>query len=128
MVYPLYHAGASLADVQAFWKSHPFDLQLDNDEGNCDLCFLKGAGKIRRILSGRPDLAEWWVRMETVFPVRQSGTERFRSDRPSYRIQLEMAQQATLFDGVEKPDELSEACHVLTDLKERSMGDLFAAI
>jgi len=89
-VAPMYHAGATERDVLAFWREQPFDLQLQSYEGNCDLCFLKGAGKITRIMRERPDLAEWWERME-----RETGAT-FRADRPSY----ESLRDATERQGV----------------------------
>ena len=52
--FPLFDAGATEADVMAFWQSQPFDLQLKQHQGNCDLCFLKSAKKIMAISrSGR---------------------------------------------------------------------------
>jgi hypothetical protein len=68
-----------------------FDLQLDQHEGNCDLCFLKGAGKIQRIMRARPDLADWWIQMETVIEGGAGGTERTRRavDRlPLHRLRV----------------------------------------
>jgi 3'-phosphoadenosine 5'-phosphosulfate sulfotransferase (PAPS reductase)/FAD synthetase len=66
---PLYVDGIIVQDVSEFWKSHTFDLELPNnngvtDWGNCDLCFLKGQGKRLSIIRERPDLADWWIRME----------------------------------------------------------------
>ena len=66
---PLYVDGVTVQDVSDFWKSHHFDLELPNnngvnDWGNCDLCFLKGQGKRLSIIRERPDLADWWIRME----------------------------------------------------------------
>jgi len=104
VVYPLYSAGVTEADVMAFWAAQPFDLRLAQHEGNCDLCFLKGGGKVRRIMRERPDLAEWWVRTE------ERVGKTFRTDRPPYRVQLELAQRPGLFDAHE-PDDLSIACH-----------------
>jgi len=109
-VAPLARAGVTEADVLAWWSNQPFDLELRQHEGNCDLCFLKGQTKLRTIMRDRPDLADWWMRMETVIEGGQSGTGRFRIDRPPYRIQLELAQRPGLFDEFE-PDELSIACH-----------------
>ena len=45
---PLADAGATKADVLAYWKSSPFDLQLDpaGDLGNCTLCFMKARAKV----------------------------------------------------------------------------------
>jgi hypothetical protein len=110
VVHPLGDSGVTLGNVVDFWKAQPFDLQLDSHEGNCDLCFLKGAGKIRRIMAERPDLAEWWINQEQSIARHHGGTGHFRRDRPAYRIQLELAQRPTLFDEHEA-DELSIACH-----------------
>jgi 3'-phosphoadenosine 5'-phosphosulfate sulfotransferase (PAPS reductase)/FAD synthetase len=50
--------------VLDFWRKMPFDLQLQHHEGNCDLCFLKGKNKLKRILTAHPEKAEWWIRQE----------------------------------------------------------------
>ena len=86
VVFPLHAAGVTLADVRRFWDESPFDLSLSQDEGNCDLCFLKGSRKIVNILRDRPELADWWAEMETLVVLRdgRSETSRFRSDRPGY--------------------------------------------
>lgn len=102
-VAPLVKASVTKADVLRWWKRQPFDLELMPHESNCDLCFLKGKGLLLDILSRRPDLGEWWERME-----RRGG--RFRNDRPGYAKLLELAQRPGLFDATE-PDELSIACH-----------------
>lgn len=114
-IAPLHAAKVTKSDVHAWWKRQPFTLGLEEHEGNCDLCFLKGAGKIRRIMKDRPDLAEWWVRMEAEAKELASGRTAslavFRKDRPRYSVQLELAQRPGLFDNLEEPDELSIACH-----------------
>jgi 3'-phosphoadenosine 5'-phosphosulfate sulfotransferase (PAPS reductase)/FAD synthetase len=110
-VAPIAAAGGTLDDVNEFWRRQPFDLQLQPHEGNCDLCFLKGQGKIRAVMRDRPDLADWWIRMETVIQGGRSGTDLFRTDRPRYRAQLQHAQRPGLFDSLDETDELSIACH-----------------
>lgn len=100
---PLARAGVTKRAVLEWWGRHPFDLELEPHESNCDLCFLKGKGLLLDILNRRPDLADWWVRMETM-----GG--RFRNDRPGYSKLLELSQRPRLFDSHE-PDELSIACH-----------------
>jgi 3'-phosphoadenosine 5'-phosphosulfate sulfotransferase (PAPS reductase)/FAD synthetase len=111
-VAPLYDAKITKEVVAAFWRSHPFDLQLEQHEGNCTLCFLKGAGKIERILRARPDLAEWWLRMESLIKGGRYGTGRFRTDRPSYAAMLQRSKRALLpMTGDDGSDELSIACH-----------------
>ena len=61
---PLATAGITKEHVAAFWRAQPFDLALRHWEGNCDLCFLKGERKRLRIISERPDLAQWWADRE----------------------------------------------------------------
>lgn len=113
-VAPLAKAGVTIADVEAFWRRQPFDLELEPHEGNCDLCFLKGAAKIRRIIADRPDLVEWWAKMEQEASLRgiavNPSVAMFRMDRPKYATQLELAQRPGLFDDLTEADELSISC------------------
>lgn len=75
---PLAEAGVTESDVLLFWKKQPFDLQLRTWEGNCDLCFLKGVDKRKRVIEDNPKSAEWWAEQEK----NVGGT--FRNDTPSY--------------------------------------------
>jgi 3'-phosphoadenosine 5'-phosphosulfate sulfotransferase (PAPS reductase)/FAD synthetase len=102
-VMPLKGARVTLNDVMEFWAKQPFDLQLQSHEGNCDLCFLKGQGKLLRIMQDRPDLAAWWIEKERYFvgKTRLFEAGRFRKNAPSYAASLEMAQRAGLFDECE---------------------------
>jgi 3'-phosphoadenosine 5'-phosphosulfate sulfotransferase (PAPS reductase)/FAD synthetase len=61
---PMVNWRTTKAEVLAFWRSMPFDLALMPHEGNCDLCFLKGRAKIRRILTEHPEKAQWWIDQE----------------------------------------------------------------
>ena len=106
---PLATAGATLRDVTEFWSRQTFDLGLRPDEGNCDLCFLKGQGKLIGILRDHPELADWWIEKERKFvgKTRLFEAGRFRKNAPSYARTLEMAAEPTLFDG---PDAYGEDC------------------
>lgn len=98
---PLAEAGVTENDVLLFWKQQPFDLQLRTWEGNCDLCFLKGTAKRKRVIEDRPDLARWWVEQE----VRLGAT--FRADTPSYAALATVARdQLRMFANAE--DELGD--------------------
>lgn len=90
-VCPMAVAGHTLADVMAFWSGHSFDLQLRPHEGNCDLCFLKGAAKIERLMIDEPESADWWIVQEKVI----GGT--FREDRPPYAALLKVLQEQGRF-------------------------------
>ena len=63
-VYPMVLAGVTREIVRGWWKRQPFDLDLEDDEGNCTLCFLKGAGKLRRLIRRAPGKADWWIKRE----------------------------------------------------------------
>lgn len=75
---PLHEDGITEADVMAFWSQQPFDLQLEQHEGNCDLCFLKTVAKKQRIAKDHPHLLQWWVDKENL-----TG-QPFRLDQPLY--------------------------------------------
>lgn len=64
--YPLVLAKVTAADVLAFWRKQPFNLNLPESGylGNCDMCFLKGKANLRAVLRYDPSLVDWWIRME----------------------------------------------------------------
>jgi 3'-phosphoadenosine 5'-phosphosulfate sulfotransferase (PAPS reductase)/FAD synthetase len=103
-VAPLAVTGVTREDVMGWWRRQPFDLGLSQDDGNCDLCFLKGRKAIIRAIQREPWRADWWIGQED-----RGG--RFRNDRPTYRKMLAMAQEPTLFDGADDTDLLSASCH-----------------
>lgn len=75
---PLYLDGITKEHVAAFWAEQPFDLGIDSDLGNCDLCWKKSEDKLYRAIIEDPSRVLWW-----------SGTEErfgqvFRQDRPRY--------------------------------------------
>ena len=63
---PLFHHKITKQDVISFWQNSEFDLALPIDESNCDLCFLKGAGQLQRLIREDPSLADWWIEQENV--------------------------------------------------------------
>jgi 3'-phosphoadenosine 5'-phosphosulfate sulfotransferase (PAPS reductase)/FAD synthetase len=112
---PLVTAGITAKDVGKFWSEQSFDLGLPNVNGktlhgNCDLCFLKGAGQTLSLIAEKPERAIWWARMETLVQTSNEtfgNGDRFRKDRPSYKEMMNYAQKQTDFFGM---DEESIAC------------------
>jgi 3'-phosphoadenosine 5'-phosphosulfate sulfotransferase (PAPS reductase)/FAD synthetase len=112
---PLVTAGITAKDVGKFWSEQPFDLGLPNVNGktlhgNCDLCFLKGAGQTLSLIAEKPERAIWWARMETLVQTSNEtfgNGARFRKDRPSYKEMMDYAQKQTDFFGM---DEESIGC------------------
>lgn len=97
MLMPLADAGVGVQDVTVFWKAQPFDLMLPTIngrtlEGNCDLCFLKGAKQVYSIIASDRKKGAWWARMErtAVSSTNVTGDGAlFRFDRPSYQQMLD---------------------------------------
>lgn len=88
-IYPLADADVTKWDVIAWWSEQAFDLRLPSVDGrtpagNCDLCFLKGAGTLRRLMQEKPEWADWWIRMEALALASKPTGAVFRKDRPKY--------------------------------------------
>lgn len=102
---PLADAGITIADVDSFWKAQPFNLHLPTYKGktlagNCDLCFLKGPYQVASLIADKPELADWWIRMEALALASKPSGAVFRSDRPSYTQMKAFSQdQYSLFDA-----------------------------
>jgi len=67
--YPLNDAGISKKDVANFWSRMPFDLRLENvngnaPKGNCDGCFLKSEATLAAMWREHPDRMQWWADLE----------------------------------------------------------------
>ena len=111
MCMPLADAGVTVGEVQAFWASQPFTLELPTYNGrtlagNCDLCFLKPSAQVQSLIAKKPERAVWWARMEALALASKPSGAVFRSDRPSYAAMLNTAQvQGDAFgyqdDGIE---------------------------
>ena len=63
-IAPLSKAHAVKSTVMDFWRVQPFDLGLEDGDGNCDLCFLKGRNLRKRIIRATPQRADWWSKQE----------------------------------------------------------------
>lgn len=109
VVCPLATSGVTEPDVLEFWSLQPFDLQLKSYEGNCDLCFLKSASKVYRLVEDHPEKAEWWAAQERRFQGIGNGSL-FRADRPSYRQYLTAVRKQTRLPLLEADDALPCAC------------------
>jgi 3'-phosphoadenosine 5'-phosphosulfate sulfotransferase (PAPS reductase)/FAD synthetase len=98
MLMPLADAGVTLADIDGFWATQDFRLELPTINGrtlagNCDLCFLKAGNQIQTLISEKPERAVWWARMEALALALASKPDGavFRKDRPSYAQMLDFA-------------------------------------
>jgi len=104
VVHPLYEAGIKKPDVLAYWRTQPFDLQLQDHEGNCDLCFLKGKGKLVNLIRTNPESADWWIDSELTMNAQFSK-------RQSYSDLRDKAISQMSIDFYPVEDEESINCH-----------------
>lgn len=79
-IMPLSKAHVTKRDVMAFWAEQPFDLGLEDHEGNCDLCFLKSVAKKKRIIRDRPETADWWIGEERSVTAKSPAGARFTTE------------------------------------------------
>lgn len=108
-IMPLSKGKVTKRDVMEFWQSQPFDLQLLSVEGNCDLCFLKGEGKIASLMRDNAGMADWWIEQEDLIrPSKPSGA-RFITER-SYRELQTYVDNSPTFDDVEYDSECGLYC------------------
>ena len=103
---PLADAGVREADVLAWWKEQPFDLGIPGYAGNCDLCMLKGRGKLLRLIHEDPALADWWIAQERSVAGRTGpdgraceSMTRFRLGETYAELKAAALSQNDLFDG-----------------------------
>jgi 7-cyano-7-deazaguanine synthase in queuosine biosynthesis len=101
IVYPLISMKyARREDVNAFWMAQPFDLQLKSYEGNCDVCWKKSLRKLMTIAKERPELFEWWAKMEDMYSTKTpdrfkkgKGPQTFFREKLTAREILEMSKK-----------------------------------
>lgn len=65
MIYPLVDFfPVTKQDVIDWWAKQPFDLQLQEHEGNCSWCYKKSLSKLKRLINERPAIFDFPERME----------------------------------------------------------------
>jgi 3'-phosphoadenosine 5'-phosphosulfate sulfotransferase (PAPS reductase)/FAD synthetase len=101
---PLATAKVTKADVMAFWAKQDFDLGLKSYEGNCDLCFMKGRGKLKNLIRENPGAVDWWIEQE-ITGKGSFNKEFFYSD-----LLHEVIAQPHLFDELDDDEEHDAEC------------------
>lgn len=91
--HPLVKWKVTKQDVIEWWSRQPFDLQVKEPYGNCDMCFLKGKGKLATIIREQPELANWWIEKE-----KQTGNT-FKKEISYEELKHRTLAQGQLFDG-----------------------------
>jgi 3'-phosphoadenosine 5'-phosphosulfate sulfotransferase (PAPS reductase)/FAD synthetase len=64
---PLHDHQITKQNVLDWWKKQSFDLQLQEHEGNCDLCPLKSERKIKTLIAENQGIENWWKEYESKY-------------------------------------------------------------
>lgn len=78
--------------IRSWWSRQPFDLELKDYQGNCDLCFKKSLKKRLTIIAENPKCAEWWDNAEREFGSDESPRFDMRTNL-TVSEQMEMAKR-----------------------------------
>ena len=65
--YPLAEFNIDERFIRNWWDQQDFDLKLKDYQGNCDLCFLKSVRKKMTLINEKPNVSEWWQKMENKY-------------------------------------------------------------
>ena len=93
IVYPLiYDLKVDNKFIRDWWDRQTFDLELKDYEGNCDLCFKKSLKKRLTIIKEKPEVADWWLKMEQDYSSEAIPRFDLRTNK-SIKQLIEMAKQ-----------------------------------
>ena len=82
LCWPLFDAGIRKPAILAWWDAQPFNLDIPERLGNCDLCFLKATKKLGQNIEENPAIADWWIEQQRRTNAYFRSPE--KSDRPGY--------------------------------------------
>lgn len=90
---PLFQLKVTKPDTFVFWKNQPFDLEIPDYLGNCDMCFLKARAKLKKIIKEHPERLHWWYDQE------QKTGATFRKGLSYQQLENLVLTQPELFDS-----------------------------
>lgn len=70
LIYPLVKLHSGHVDkefVLNYWAEQAFDLQIEEHDGNCMMCFEKSFPKLMRQVQERPEAIEMFIEMEKLY-------------------------------------------------------------
>lgn len=101
IIYPLVRLGVTKADVLAWWRKQPFDLQVPEHMGNCVWCWKKSLRKHLTLAVDQPSAFDFPARMERLYANAGAGTGERRFFRENRTV-------ADLFELAKQPFERFE--------------------
>jgi hypothetical protein len=79
IIYPLVRLGISKSDINRFWDSQDFRLNLKGYQGNCKWCWKKSLRKHFTLIKESPEIYDFPARMEAKYGLagyNEDGTHR----------------------------------------------------
>ncbi len=132
LFYPCIDAGIRKEDVNAFWKTMPFNLNIPEHYGNCVGCWKKSDRKLFTIAKENPHFFDFFLEMESKYQF--AGGERrdkqeqkeprlfFRRNRSALDILNEASKPFVPFvdgkfipfdEGMDEGDSCSDSCEAM---------------
>lgn len=121
-IYPLvYQNPKTKKDINDWWETRSFNLELQNHQGNCDLCWKKGENKLIALIGADPLLAIWWQKMESDYenytPASKVHNSKIKPPHRFYRGNTsinELIEKANkFFEGAKTEHEIDIYCQAL---------------
>ena len=79
IVYPIAHwFPITKPEINDWWEQQPFNLQLEDYQGNCKWCWKKSTSKLVRIAQETPEVFEFPGRMEANYAHLYNATPEYR--------------------------------------------------
>lgn len=127
---PLSSSGITKNDVMRFWDHQPFDLEIQDYEGNCTGCFLKDQADRSRAMMDPASDPGWWFSLQDRWPDfggRDNPSYRQLAAEGPTRLRIEKAIAAGDRDAVsvDRPQYMSPRRFRLVVIQERKRLDGF---
>jgi len=111
-------------EINDFWEEMPFNLEIQEHQGNCSWCWKKSNKKLIRLIQESPEIFDFPRKMEEKYRYFRAEADRgrvfFRGERSTDDL-FKMAEFMTatpLFDNLDDEDSgCSESCE-LYDMEE----------
>ena len=114
--FPMVHGRVTKAAVNAYWAASAFDLGITSEQGNCDLCFLKGWRKLLELVEDDPSTADWWIAQEAGITPYHTENGIIKKSMSTFRKEYSYA---------EIKDEAVNPRQMLLDLPDEPHADCF---
>lgn len=128
-IYPLQNIHCiTKQEILDWWKTQPFDLEIEEHYGNCVGCYKKSDKKLQMIANENPHYFEPFIELEQEFTHLKNDTEEYdrkiyRHFRTAYEVQNNLNLPKQLLNSRECAEECGS---VISDFKSEPIKDTTA--